>query len=1260
MIVNNRYRVEKVIGEGSFGKVYLVRDIFGNGGECALKTLSSSRVSGYSYSDFVREFERLSKLNHPNLTRVFDFGRISADIAKFKTGDYFFTMEYVNGIDLFLAAESYEYERVYQILAQLCSVLEFIHSKGLIHRDIKPENILVIGSLSEKSTDVPVVKLMDLGLATVRSSEFHERAIRGTPEYIAPEVILGDSYDHRIDLYSLGATLYHALSRTSPFKAEKGVDLLKKHLSYTPRPLTEIIEDFPVELDRIVRKLLDKDKDKRYSSASSIFMDIPDGAFHGYSKGDLYNIESYIRSGEFIHEERQFSRLMSAVDSLMDIVAKGDTGIPNAYSIVGEKGAGKTRLMHELNRYCQMKGIPFLQISCSSMASVAYASFVHILRHLLAEAENLGKPGEKIILRYKNQLGILIPELTASSPACLSGREAILSFHDSISRFIFELSRVKSFVIYFDDLHDDDPSSLELLGYILRNLRGNPLIICEAHDPSFENHRFFERLKFSDTCMERIELGQLSEGSVIQMVRSILGDNSSVREFSKLLYGFVGGNPLFIEEAIRSLYFSGKLVKMGGQWRFSKFVLEFGKISGEMERLYRRKLENLSFSAQKLLKILSCMNEPMSSDILPEVESGFEISFKTAVHTLMREELLDVVDGSYRIHQKRVKQLVQESISEDERVEIHNRLSKILEHTFNLNRYFNFEEIGRHFQISGDYVSAVKFFIKAAERAERVFDYERASKIYERIVELAEDKDIEIDLQILESLAGVYSKSGEYKKSISIYKKLLKIAHSASGEEESVRYLRETGILYGRKGKRGAARQMFKNLLSYAASEEEKINLYRELSSVLIYSGGYGEARKYCEKALHLCEIHSKEADLADILNNMAIIDFYNGDLDAAMKLFRETLERRKLIGDRIKIASIYNNMGIVHSARGDFSPALNFWKKSLSLSQEVNNIHQIAVTENNMGIACYNLGNYREALKRYQRSLQIFRKLGDLPGIAMCLNNVGEVNLEICQYERALTSWNESLKFYREIGDFQGLTEVSIHLGFLYQLLNRYEISGEFARKARGYLEKSDTEIDLGNLIFLESVILRKDNKIEESLKKINMAMDFFKEKGDRKRYLDCLLFRGQLHRSAGNYNLSLRDFLEVRQVAAGSSFTHIEYEGIFQEALLIKEAEGKFEGNFGGESEDYLERPITLLKDLAEKITSDRLSETAWRIFFHLAGEYERRGNYVRARENYIKAFSILKEIVKEFESEDLADQYMKSKSRMMVLEKVRGFIR
>jgi serine/threonine-protein kinase len=259
------FEIERLIGRGGMGEVYLAKQKSLNR-HVAVKVLLPEWVSRPAYlSRFGIEATAVAKLNHPSIVQVYTLG-CEDDI-------HFIAMEYVQGTNLreyLLKKGSLDLPLALSIMRQAGNAIGAAGEVGLIHRDIKPENLL----LTKKGR----IKVADFGLCRDLESDTHHvtqhGTTMGTPLYMSPEQAQGHAMDNRSDLYSLGVTFYHMLVGEPPFRAESTLALAMKHVREQPPSLRVRRPEIPVELDRLVLKLMAKKPEDRYQSAAEMLVDL--------------------------------------------------------------------------------------------------------------------------------------------------------------------------------------------------------------------------------------------------------------------------------------------------------------------------------------------------------------------------------------------------------------------------------------------------------------------------------------------------------------------------------------------------------------------------------------------------------------------------------------------------------------------------------------------------------------------------------------------------------------------------------------------------------------------------------------------------------------------------------------------------------------------------------------------------------------------------------------------------------------------------
>jgi serine/threonine-protein kinase len=265
-VVADSYHIEKKLGEGGMGAVYLAEHVK-MGRKSAIKVMAQSMANDpEAIARFNREAANAGRINHPNVCAIYDFGETSEGII-------YLAMEFIKGeslSDLLHREGALPPERAVRILQQTADALQAAHDLGIVHRDLKPDNIM----LAKGRGGSDVVKVVDFGIAKAMTGEEGQKVTKtglvvGTPEYMSPEQLSGDVLDGRSDIYSLALVFYRMLSANLPFKADSAQEMMIKRLTDKPRTLNEVVAggNFPNQLQQTIDKALERMPGDRYTSA---------------------------------------------------------------------------------------------------------------------------------------------------------------------------------------------------------------------------------------------------------------------------------------------------------------------------------------------------------------------------------------------------------------------------------------------------------------------------------------------------------------------------------------------------------------------------------------------------------------------------------------------------------------------------------------------------------------------------------------------------------------------------------------------------------------------------------------------------------------------------------------------------------------------------------------------------------------------------------------------------------------------------------
>lgn len=284
-IFDEKYKIDRLIAKGGMGRVYLATQ-YPLERPVAIKILKKEFQS--SDPQFVRRFfleaSIAAQLSHPHTITVFDYGEA-------ESGELYIAMEYLRGRSLSKVLKqdgAFPAVRSIKLATQICRALREAHNMGIIHRDLKPGNVFL---LDDGEDEGGYAKVLDFGLVKLFTPENSEEqnlgmldegddeltrtgTLLGSPKYMSPEQIKGKRLDPRTDIYSFGIILYQMITGTAPFSGATGVDVIYKHINHPVPPVHSMNADAdcPPELEDVVMKCLEKQRDDRYASLDELLV----------------------------------------------------------------------------------------------------------------------------------------------------------------------------------------------------------------------------------------------------------------------------------------------------------------------------------------------------------------------------------------------------------------------------------------------------------------------------------------------------------------------------------------------------------------------------------------------------------------------------------------------------------------------------------------------------------------------------------------------------------------------------------------------------------------------------------------------------------------------------------------------------------------------------------------------------------------------------------------------------------------------------
>ena len=962
----HRYRIIDQVGKGGMGRVYKVLDTQINE-NIALKLIRPEIATEEKVIErFRNELIIARKITHKNICRLFDINE--------EAGTPFITMEYVSGEDLksIIWKEGKLTEaKIISIAKKVCEGLDAAHELGVVHRDLKPQNIMI--------DETGKVKIMDFGIArSVQTPGVTQAGVTiGTLEYMSPEQVEGKETDQRSDIYSFGVILYEMITGRVPFEGNTPLSIAYKHKHESPQDPRKINDQISEQINGLVLKCLQKDKEKRYQTAREILDELI---------VDLSSLKSLdIRPNNLPFQPTSLIGRDTDLATVQKLLSQSDVRLLN---LTGPGGIGKTRLGLQLADALSDKftdGVFFVPLA-----------------------------------------PITDPMLVISTVA------QTLGVHDRGSQSIFEtlrefLSPLK--ILLFLDSFEHVCEAASEVAQLLETCRHVKFLITsrQALHVRGEHEFLVHPLAFPDIS-QRLSMDQLAKIPAVELFTqraqsvksnfSITDDNArSVAEICTRLDGL----PLAIElAAARVKLFPPKVLLqrlMEADGHSSLQFLSHGpRDVPERHRTLRAAMDwsytLLDENEQKLLQTLSVF------------AGGF--TFAAAEAVCCEALNMDVMDGLFSLLDKSL--LRQEEISEDE--SRFTMLGLIREYAGE-----KLHESGREAMIKTRHSH---FFLALAEKAKPKLEGPDQGLWLERLEVEHNNLRSALGWFLQQSEAGNDSISKAAVSGLRLAGALWQfwdthgyvgegrrwlqkmVALSEAPTMDQVDALIGAGSLATRQSDMTEALQLFEQAEKIGREIGYKTGIAKALGGMVYVKEFLGAddelvAALYSESLQLWREVGDKRG-IATALGPLARRAASAYNFEEANTLFEESLSLFREVQDKREIAGALWNLSQIAVVLGQYDEAREKYSESLKIYEELKDLHGVATQLRGLGKVERYQGNTAQARSLYEKSLASFRTMGDKGCASIALAGLARVALDQADIAGATSLIQECLSLSREI----------------------------------------------------------------------------------------------------------------------------------------------------------------------------------------------------------------------------------------------------
>ena len=1018
--IDNRYELRRKLGSGSLGDVHLTHDNR-EGKLVCIKLLHD--INPDNIANLIEEFKLLSRIEHPNLIRVLDFGIDS------KYGP-FFSMEYASSGDLGkllpLAPEKF-----FVAALAICSALDFIHGRGIIHGDIKPANILID---SENH-----FRLSDFGLSFIMSGMDQARS-SGSALYIAPEILRREGASIKSDIYSLGL-LFHEMILGKPLIDGNVSEIISAKLR-GEISIGEIRSDYGGEkMALMLQKMTAFDPRQRFQDMDQVMREL-NGLGIKYESASSIVV---LGRSKFVGRKEELAWLTDGQE-------RWRRGKSATLFIGGEAGIGKSWLLDEFRVRLQISGLKFYRAYCREDDLRPFSALLKLLGYIFDELD----PGLKRFSSYGPDLKRLFPVKFAdamqpdlSEADIKSSRRRML---DNLLQYLSEVSLGRQAIFAIEDIQWADSDTLDFLKLAFEmpsTAKGQALfLICTGQVHPDDAVPVF---KPSNPDNSKILTGPDIETWNAFLI-GLFGADNLPGDFSIRLMQETGGNFLFTTEVLKELIEANILRKVGGEWALEADWPNRIHVPQGIRPVIARRLGRLRPELRTITDLAAVLDRSFQPQELEALGAGKP---ESSLRELTRLGVL----GSFKIGDRerfdfihgQLRRVSYELLDEEARARYHLIIAQYFE-----QKGAEPEFLGHHFFAAGKLEKAFGNLQSSAMKAEQLFAYQKAAEFYRAALRCLENQAESLERN--DRLFDIYRGLGralDFFSPVEATEPLLmavQLAESGSDIQLAEASIK-TGNNYVHIGQNEkAVPYLQKGLLAAQKANHLKLlgEAYTGLGFVFDKMGRLDEAEKsYMEALEAVSEIDFPEGSCR-VLNYMGIIRKRRGDFNGALDFYRRALDisiQKKFLWSAM---NLNGNLGNLFISKGDLVSGLDYYQKSLQLSEDISDRRIESINLLNIGHTLNEMGDLEQAEKHFTQAINKLIELGDRGSEAITLNNLGLLYYRKGEIYKSIEHYQKGLQLARAAN--QPRAELANHIGLAedFAAIASFDEAGREAELAR------------------------------------------------------------------------------------------------------------------------------------------------------------------------------------------------------------------
>ena len=839
---------------------------------------------------------------------------------------------------------------------------------------------------------------------------------------------------------------------------------------------------------------------------------------------------------------------MGVLREAVDGAVRGEGGVVFLY---GEAGIGKTRLARELGAYARSRGMQVLSGRCPALFRMdgvpPYVLWNEVIRDYLETCtpEQL----YRVIGYYPGEISKLVPELnqklrTIPQSLPISPEHERNRLFEAVLQFITNISKEAPLLVVLDDLQWTDQSSLLLLHYLARGVYKQSLLLLGAYRDTYVDDQHPLSPVLTELNRERllqsVPLKRLSFDDVSEMIKRVLKQDNVPREFCELVYEKTRGNPFFVEEVIKSLKEEDVIYSEKNKWKIKEVSrIEFPKT---VRDVIKKRLSRLGDESQKVLTLASFVGKDFTFEALSGVTGVEEDKLLEIMEKLLKTGLFkhgiirgeDVCSFSDII----VRDVVHEEVSPFRRKKLHGVVGHALEKVYTRNIDEHLGELAYHFLESGDKEKALNYFLKAGEKAQKVYAPEEAFSYLQHALELLEEKEgnLEEKVRMIERLGDLKGWIGERDVGMEYWNKSLTLWNRLGDKKNIARlHVKMASAFWMWAANKEKASEHHRVALEILEKESESVelaSLYEDITHMLWRTGESTEALPWAQKASELAERLGDPEVLAGCYNNLGVLSLKSGEITKATKHFERGLKIALENNSMGWALTIYNNLSELYWITAEFQKMFETAKKGSELAKKVGALGSLAW----IGVllaGCYAyMGELQKAISMMEDILALDKRIKFTAHISYAMWGLGECYLWLGEWEKTLHYLMEAHDIAKKTGEYQASMNAAFSLGKLFMEMEDYVEAERYFNESSNISEKAgEKDYQLTEVFPALSKLYLKKGEIEKAKELIEKIYKYATKTKNRLVISHAEMLKAMLFREQEKWVQSTQHFEESLQ---------------------------------------------------------------------------------------------------------------------------------